>query len=90
MLTIGEIARAAGIATSAIRYYERIGLLPPAKRVNTKRRYDESILQKLAVIRLAQRAGLSIAEIQTLLHDNNPPSERWQTLAVKKLPRWTN
>ena len=85
---IGEIARQAGIATSTIRYYERIGLLPPSKRVNTKRRFDPSILQKLGVIRMAQRAGLTIVEIQTLLHDfptDTPPSERWQALAVNKI-----
>lgn len=85
---IGEIARRAGVATSTIRYYERIGLLPPCKRVNTKRRYDTSILQKLNVIRMGQNAGLTIAEIQTLLHEfpvDTSPSERWQALAVKKI-----
>lgn len=85
---IGEIARRAGVATSTIRYYERIGLLPPCKRVNTKRRYDTSILQKLNVIRMGQNAGLTIAEIQTLLHEfpvDTPPSERWQALAAKKI-----
>lgn len=85
---IGEIARRAGVATSTIRYYERIGLLPPCKRVNTKRRYDTSILQKLNVIHMGQNAGLTIAEIQTLLHEfpvDTPPSERWQALAVKKI-----
>ncbi len=88
LMGIGEIARRAGVAASTIRYYERIGLLPPSKRVNTKRRYDTAILQKLGVIRMAQRAGLSIAEIQTLLHDfpvDTPPSERWQALAVTKI-----
>jgi MerR family transcriptional regulator, redox-sensitive transcriptional activator SoxR len=88
MLTIGEIAKQAEIATSAIRYYESIGLLPLPKRVNTKRRYDATILQKLNLIRMAQQAGLTIAEIQTLLHDfpvDTPPSERWQTLATKKI-----
>lgn len=88
MFGIGELARKAGMATSTIRYYERIGLLPPSKRVNTKRRYDTSILQKLSVIRMAQHAGFTIAEIQTLLHDfpvDTPPSERWQSLAGKKI-----
>lgn len=88
LLGIGEIARRAGVATSTIRYYERIGLLPPSNRVNTKRRYDTAILQKLSVIRMAQHAGLTIAEIQTLLHDfpvDSPPSERWQALAVTKI-----
>lgn len=85
---IGELARRAGIAISAIRYYENIGLLPPSKRVNTKRCYDDSILQKISVIRMAQYAGFTIAEIQSLLHDfpvDTPPSERWQGLANKKI-----
>jgi MerR family transcriptional regulator, redox-sensitive transcriptional activator SoxR len=85
---IGEIARKVGIATSAIRYYESIGLLPPSQRISGKRRYDESILEKLKVIQLAQQVGFSIAEIQNLLHDfpvDTPPSERWQSLAGKKL-----
>jgi MerR family transcriptional regulator, redox-sensitive transcriptional activator SoxR len=88
MYPIGEIARKAGVAVSTIQYYERIGLLPPSKRVNTKRRYDLSILQKLSVIRMAQHAGFTIAEIQTLLHDfpvDTPPSARWQALAGRKI-----
>ena len=68
-LAIGEIAQKAGIAASAIRYYEQIGLLPPAKRISGKRRYDLSILQKIRLIQLAKDAGLTIEEIQTLLHD---------------------
>jgi len=85
---IGEIARRAGVATSTIRYYERIGLLPPPQRVSGKRCYDTAILQKLAIIRLAQELGLTIAEIQTLLHDfpvDTPPSQRWQSLAGRKI-----
>lgn len=88
LFAIGEVSRQTGVPTSTIRYYERIGLLPPSKRINTKRRYDPGILEKLGVIRMAQQAGLSIAEIQTLLHDfpvDTPPSERWQTLAVTKI-----
>lgn len=88
MLGIGEIARQAGIATSTIRYYERIGLLPASKRVSGKRRYEVAILEKLSVIRLAQNAGYTIAEIHTLLHEfpaDTTPSERWQALASQKL-----
>jgi MerR family redox-sensitive transcriptional activator SoxR len=88
-LAIGDIARQAGVATSAIRYYERIGLLPPSRRVSGKRRCDPSILQKLGVIRLAQQAGFTIAEIQTLLLAaspvNTPPSQRWEALAGSKI-----
>ena len=85
---IGEIARRASVPTSTIRYYERIGLLPPSARVNGKRRYDETIFQKLNVIKLGQRAGLTIAEIQTLVHGfptETPPSQRWQAFAGEKI-----
>lgn len=85
---IGEIATRSGVPTSTIRYYEQIELLPPARRVNGRRRYDEAILQKLSVIRLAQQAGYSIVEIQMLVHDfpaDAPPSVRWQALAQQKL-----
>jgi MerR family transcriptional regulator, redox-sensitive transcriptional activator SoxR len=87
-VSIGVIAQQAGVATSTIRYYERIGLLPPPQRESGKRRYDPSVVQKLGVIRLAQQAGYSIAEIRTLLHEfpeGTPPSLRWQSLAEKKL-----
>jgi MerR family transcriptional regulator, redox-sensitive transcriptional activator SoxR len=88
MLTIGQVAAQAGVATSTIRYYERIGLLPAPARVSGQRRYDSHITQQLGVIRLAQHAGFSIAEIQALLHDfpaDAPPSARWQQLARHKL-----
>lgn len=85
---IGEIASRAGIPTSTIRYYEQIELLPPAKRVNGRRRYDDSILQMLNIIRLAQQAGFSLDEIQELVHDypvDEPPSARWQAIKQRKL-----
>src|SRR5260221_12238027 len=87
-MTIGEVAQKAGIRPSAIRYYERIGLLPKAQRTSGRRHYEVSILQKLGVIQMAQHAGFTMAEIQTLLNDfpvDTPPSVRWQALANKKL-----
>ncbi len=87
-LTIGEVARRAGIRTSAIRYYESVGLLPAPARVNGHRRYDPTILQRLAVVHLAQQAGFTVAGIQTLLHGfapDTPPAERWEALARRKL-----
>src|SRR3954454_4514736 len=87
-LVIGEVAQRAGIRPSALRYYESIGLLPATKRVNGRRRYDESTVQMLKVVQLAQDAGFSVAEIQTLLHGfapDTPPAARWQLLARQKL-----
>jgi MerR family redox-sensitive transcriptional activator SoxR len=86
--TIGQVAAESGVPASTIRYYEQIGLLPPPGRINGRRRYEESISQKLNLIRLAQQAGFTIAEIQSLLHDfpaDAPPSARWQRMAHQKL-----
>jgi MerR family redox-sensitive transcriptional activator SoxR len=85
---IGDIVRKTGVPASTIRYYEEIELLPPAARVNGRRRYDDTIFQKLNIIRLAQQAGFTIAEIQALLHNfpaDAPPSARWQVMAEQKL-----
>jgi MerR family redox-sensitive transcriptional activator SoxR len=88
MKTIGQVVAQSGVPASTIRYYEQIGLLPAPERFNGRRRYEEGIAQKLDVIRLAQQAGFTIAEIQSLLHDfpeDAPPSARWQRLARRKL-----
>jgi MerR family redox-sensitive transcriptional activator SoxR len=87
-LAIGEVARRAGIQPSALRYYESIGLLPAPKRISGRRRYDQRIVQILKVVRLAQSAGFTVAEIQILLHGfapDTPPAARWQPLARQKL-----
>lgn len=86
--TIGDVARAVGVATSAIRYYEEIGLLPQAARVNGRRRYDASALQRLTVIACAQRAGFTLDEIRELFFgfaSGTHPSARWEPLAQRKL-----
>ena len=88
-LTISEVARRAGVRASTLRYYESVGLLPAPARVSGQRRYAPKILDHLAVIRLAQEAGFTIAETQTLLHGfspDTPPPERWRELATRKLP----
>ena len=88
-LSIGEVARSAGLRASALRYYEKVGLLPRAHRVGGQRRYDRSILDRLAIVRLAQHVGLRIEEIKWLLDDvpGRPPPERWRKLANDRLIR---
>ena len=72
---------------SLVRYYERIGLLPPPERVSGQRCYDEMVLRRLAVIAVAQRAGLSLQEIGGLVHAGNKPiSDQLSQLAQRKLP----
>ena len=88
-LTIGAVARRAGLRPSALRYYEDAGVLPSPARANGRRRYDTDVFDRLATIRLAQAAGFTIAEIRTFLHGfapDTPPRERWRELAARKLP----
>jgi MerR family transcriptional regulator, redox-sensitive transcriptional activator SoxR len=66
-LTIGEVARRAGVATSSIRYYERRGLLPEPERVHGQRRYGTAVLGKLGFIGVAQTAGFKLREIKELI-----------------------
>ncbi len=88
MLTIGEVARRAGVRTSALRYYEEVGVLPPAERHGGQRRYDEAVLARLAVVRLAQEVGFSVAEMRALVEGFDHvgvAAERWRVLASRKL-----
>ncbi len=88
-MTIGEVARRSDVRPSALRYYESAGILPTPERVNGRRRYEGGVLEVLAVVRFARRAGFSIAEIRTFLHgfpEGTPPSERWRWPAHQKLP----
>jgi MerR family redox-sensitive transcriptional activator SoxR len=85
-LSIGEVAARAGLRTSAIRYYEKIGLLPRPARRNGRRRYDSAVLERLAIVCFAKRVGFSIIELKTLLGGaiGRPPPERWRKLAHEK------
>src|SRR6266851_31019 len=87
-LAISEVARRVGLRASAIRYYERIGILLPARRVGGQRRYDVTVLHRLAVVRRAQEAGFSLDEIRQLfsrLRESAPISARWNEIAERKL-----
>lgn len=86
-MRIGEVAEHAGVRTSLIRYYERIGLLPVPERVSGQRRYDPSVIRRLAVIDVAQRAGMSLDEITELVNAGSEPlSEQLREIAERKLP----
>jgi MerR family redox-sensitive transcriptional activator SoxR len=85
LLTIGEVADRAALRASAIRYYEKQGLLPQPIRLSGQRRYAASILGRLAVLERAKECGLKLAEIRGLFNDSGRPSERWQRIARKKM-----
>jgi MerR family transcriptional regulator, redox-sensitive transcriptional activator SoxR len=84
-LTIGEIAKQASLSASAIRFYEKKGLLPKPVRSGGQRRYDPSILGRLAVLQRAKDCGLTLEEARELFNDRGRPSERWQRVARKKI-----
>ncbi|MEP7285411.1 MAG: MerR family transcriptional regulator [Chloroflexota bacterium] len=87
-LTIGEVASRVGIRTSAIRFYERVGLLPAPQRINGRRQYEAAVIQKIRGIQMAQKAGFTVGEIRTLFYEfpiDTPPSARWHTLSKQKL-----
>lgn len=87
-MKIGELAHRAGLRASAIRYYERLGLLAPPHRVGSQRRYSHDALDRVLLIRFAGEMGFSLAEIKLFLsglHDNAPVGPRWKKLATRKL-----
>jgi MerR family transcriptional regulator, redox-sensitive transcriptional activator SoxR len=87
-LTISQVARQIRLRPSAIRYYERIGLLPPAERLSGQRRYDPTVLYRLAIIQRARQLGFTLSEIRHLFfgfRDITRASERWRTLSQRKL-----
>jgi MerR family transcriptional regulator, redox-sensitive transcriptional activator SoxR len=86
--SIGEVARETGLATSALRFYEKEGLLPVPARKSRQRRYDETVFGRIYVIKAALDAGFTIAETRLFLSGfsrETPPATRWRALAVRKL-----
>ncbi|HTB17132.1 MAG TPA: MerR family DNA-binding protein [Bryobacteraceae bacterium] len=86
--SISEVARRVGLRASAIRYYEEIGILERARRVSGQRRYDETVLYRLAVVRRAQQAGFTLDEIRQLFFgfsQSTPVSQRWKKIAERKI-----
>jgi MerR family redox-sensitive transcriptional activator SoxR len=84
-LTIGEVARQAGVAATTLRYYEQIGLVSAPARLGGQRRYDDSVLTRLEVIRLCKSAGFALEEIQLLFADDAPGRPASRALAEAKL-----
>jgi MerR family transcriptional regulator, redox-sensitive transcriptional activator SoxR len=88
-LTIGQVARQVGLKTSAIRYYESVGVLPPPERTSGQRRYTAETVRRLQVINIAKRAGFSLDEARVLLATDGsgaPAYEQVRELAQRKLP----
>jgi DNA-binding transcriptional MerR regulator len=85
LLTIGEVARRAGVATSALRYYEELGLLPAPARISGQRRYPESAVALVGNILLLRDVGFSLAEQKALMASHTMAPDDWRQLAERKL-----
>ena len=85
MLTIGEVAERADVATSALRFYEREGLINSVRSDGGQRRYQREVLRRVAFVRAAQRVGLSLDEIKealgTLPENRTPTAADWKRLS---------
>ncbi|MEM7325472.1 MAG: redox-sensitive transcriptional activator SoxR [Actinomycetota bacterium] len=90
-MTIGEAARRIGITTSALRFYERNGLISSRRTSGGQRRYGRDVLRRVAFIRAAQSVGLKLAEIRESLgelpEDRAPTRDEWEEFAVIWRPR---
>jgi MerR family redox-sensitive transcriptional activator SoxR len=85
LLTIGEVAEQAGVRTSALRYYDELGLLPPATRVSGRRRYAPDAVLRVGVILLLTEAGFTLAEVRELLASRARAPKAWHELAEAKI-----
>jgi DNA-binding transcriptional MerR regulator len=84
-LTIGELAKRTGVATSALRYYEELGLIPEPVRVSGQRRYPESAVGLVGVILLLRAVGFSLRESKAFLASRTQAVDSWRRLTQHKL-----
>jgi MerR family transcriptional regulator, redox-sensitive transcriptional activator SoxR len=84
VLSISDVAATTGLETSALRYYEKVGLIKPAGRAGGRRQYEPSVLQRLAAVALFQEAGFTISEVGELL-DAGINRGKWRSMAEEKL-----
>ena len=84
-LSVGELASRAGVAVSTLHFYEAKGLISPRRNKGNQRRYPRNLLRRVAIIRIAQRAGISLAEIRDALSalpsERTPNVEDWNRLS---------
>jgi len=82
LLSVGEVSERAGVAVSAIHFYERKGLISSLRNPGNQRRFSRDVLRRIAVIRVAQRTGMSLAEIRDALaqlpDERTPTASDWR------------
>jgi MerR family transcriptional regulator, redox-sensitive transcriptional activator SoxR len=90
MLTIGEVAERANATTSALRFYEKEGLISSARTSGGQRRFNRDVLRRIAFVRAAQRVGLSLdaikAALATLPDNRTPTANDWRRLSSSWRP----
>ncbi|MEV4179068.1 MerR family transcriptional regulator [Nonomuraea sp. NPDC049709] len=84
-LTIGELASRTGVATSALRYWEELGLLPAPARVSGQRRYPPSAVQLVGVVVLLRDVGFTLREVKAFIASRSPAGDGWRELYQRKL-----
>ncbi|HLS62196.1 MAG TPA: redox-sensitive transcriptional activator SoxR [Ruania sp.] len=86
-LTVGEVAARSGVSVSALHFYERSGLIAARRTSGNQRRYRRDVLRRVALIRVAQRVGIPLADIRSALAelpDGRTPTRRdWQQLSER-------
>jgi MerR family redox-sensitive transcriptional activator SoxR len=84
-LTIGELAARSGVAPSALRFYESIGLIAARRTSGNQRRYSRSVLRRVAVVQAGKAAGIPLDEIRAafarLPNERNPTRRDWERLS---------
>jgi MerR family transcriptional regulator, redox-sensitive transcriptional activator SoxR len=94
LITIGELAARSGVAPSALRYYERMGLLRATRTGGNQRRYERAELRRVAFIRIAQQVGVSLEEIRAALgslpQGRTPTRADWARLSASWRRRLTD
>ena len=84
-MSVGQVAKRAVVKVSTLHFYEQKGLIQSWRNTGNQRRYDRSVLRRIAVIKMAQKLGMSLQEITLALShlpkDNAPTEEEWRVMA---------
>ena len=86
-LSVGEVAARSGVAVSALHFYERHGLIQARRTSGNQRRYRRDVLRRVALIRVAQRVGIPLADVRAALAElpesRTPTRRDWQQLSAR-------
>lgn len=94
LLSVGQLASRSGVAVTALHFYETKGLIHSTRNAGNQRRYPRAMLRRVAVIKMAQRLGIPLADIAQALaslpQDHTPSAEDWQRLSARWRQDWTS